>query len=83
MCGSKQSRPFMRKKISIIGSGKCQAATAMWVARKELGDIVLYNWDTRIGSRQGLGLEGILAGGRLRSGDRRHGSAGRYRETRM
>jgi malate dehydrogenase len=33
----------MRKKISIIGSGNVGAATALWVARKELGDVVLYN----------------------------------------
>jgi len=33
----------MRKKISIIGSGNVGAATALWVALKELGDIVLFN----------------------------------------
>jgi malate dehydrogenase len=33
----------MRKKISIIGSGNVGTATALWVARKELGDIVLFN----------------------------------------
>lgn len=33
----------MRKKISIIGSGNVGAAIALWVALKELGDIVLFN----------------------------------------
>jgi malate dehydrogenase len=57
MCGSKQSRPFMRKKISIIGSGNVGAATAMWVARKELGDIVLYNRTRGLAEGKALDLK--------------------------
>lgn len=33
----------MRKKITIIGSGNVGATAAVWVALKELGDIVLFN----------------------------------------
>jgi malate dehydrogenase len=33
----------MRKKISIIGAGNVGAAAALWIARKELGDMILFN----------------------------------------
>jgi malate dehydrogenase len=33
----------MRKKITIIGSGNVGATAAVWLALKELGDIVLFN----------------------------------------
>lgn len=47
----------MRKKISIIGSGNVGAATAMWVARKELGDIVLYNRTRGLAEGKALDLK--------------------------
>lgn len=37
------TKSFMRKKISIIGAGNVGAATALCIARKELGDVVLCN----------------------------------------
>jgi malate dehydrogenase len=47
----------MRKKISIIGSGNVGAATALWVARKELGDIVLYNRTRGLAEGKALDLK--------------------------
>jgi malate dehydrogenase len=47
----------MRKKISIIGSGNVGAATALWVARKELGDVVLYNRTRGLAEGKALDLK--------------------------
>jgi malate dehydrogenase len=47
----------MRKKISIIGSGNVGAATALWVARKELGDIVLFNRTRSLAEGKALDLK--------------------------
>jgi len=47
----------MRKKISIIGSGNVGAATAMWVVRKELGDVVLYNRTRGLAEGKALDLK--------------------------
>ena len=47
----------MRKKISIIGSGNVGAATALWVARKELGDIVLFNRTRNLAEGKALDLK--------------------------
>lgn len=33
----------MRKKITIVGSGNVGSTTALWIALKELGDLVLFN----------------------------------------
>jgi len=32
---------FMRKKVTIVGSGKCGRDGAHWIAAKELADVVL------------------------------------------
>ena len=47
----------MRKKISIIGAGNVGAATALWVARKELGDVVLYNRTRGLAEGKALDLK--------------------------
>jgi malate dehydrogenase len=47
----------MRRKISIIGSGNVGAATAMWIARKELGDVVLYNRTRGLAEGKALDLK--------------------------
>lgn len=47
----------MRKKISIIGSGNVGAATALWVARKELGDVVLFNRTRGLAEGKALDLK--------------------------
>jgi malate dehydrogenase len=47
----------MRKKISIIGAGNVGAATALWIARKELGDVVLYNRTRGLAEGKALDLK--------------------------
>lgn len=47
----------MRKKISIIGSGNVGAATALWIARNELGDVVLYNRTRGLAEGKALDLK--------------------------
>lgn len=47
----------MRKKISIIGAGNVGAATALWVARRELGDVVLYNRTRGLAEGKALDLK--------------------------
>jgi malate dehydrogenase len=47
----------MRKKISIIGAGNVGAATALWVARNELGDVVLYNRTRGLAEGKALDLK--------------------------
>jgi malate dehydrogenase len=46
---------FMRKKISIVGSGNVGATAAHWIASKELADVVLI--DIIEGVPQGKGLD--------------------------
>jgi malate dehydrogenase len=47
----------MRKKITIIGSGNVGATTALWVALKELGDVVLYNRTKGLAAGKALDLK--------------------------
>lgn len=47
----------MRKKISIIGSGNVGSATALWIARNELGDVVLYNRTRGLAEGKALDLK--------------------------
>jgi len=47
----------MRKKISIIGAGNVGSATALWVARNELGDVVLYNRTRGLAEGKALDLK--------------------------
>jgi malate dehydrogenase len=47
----------MRKKISIIGAGNVGAATALWIARKELGDVVLFNRTRGLAEGKALDLK--------------------------
>jgi malate dehydrogenase len=47
----------MRKKISIIGAGNVGAATALWIARNELGDVVLYNRTRGLAEGKALDLK--------------------------
>ena len=46
---------FMRKKVTIVGSGNVGATTAHWIASKELADVVLI--DIIEGVPQGKGLD--------------------------
>src|SRR5438105_11603889 len=46
---------FMRKKVSIVGSGNVGATAAHWIASKELADVVLI--DIIEGVPQGKGLD--------------------------
>jgi malate dehydrogenase len=50
-----QQGKFMRKKISIVGSGNVGATAAHWIASKELADVVLI--DIIEGVPQGKGLD--------------------------
>ncbi len=47
----------MRKKISIIGSGNVGATAALWVALKELGDVVLFNRSKGLAKGRALDLK--------------------------
>lgn len=47
----------MRKKISILGAGNVGAATALWIARNELGDVVLYNRTRGLAEGKALDLK--------------------------
>lgn len=47
----------MRKKITIIGSGNVGATAALWVALKELGDVVLYNRTKGLAKGRALDLK--------------------------
>jgi malate dehydrogenase len=47
----------MRKKISIIGSGNVGATAALWVALKELGDVVLFNRTKGLAKGRALDLK--------------------------
>ncbi len=47
----------MRKKISIIGSGNVGAATTLWIARREIGDVVLYNRTRGLAEGKALDLK--------------------------
>jgi len=47
----------MRKKISIIGAGNVGSATALWIARNELGDVVLYNRTRGLAEGKALDLK--------------------------
>ncbi|MFQ5353700.1 MAG: malate dehydrogenase, partial [Thermodesulfobacteriota bacterium] len=44
-----------RKKITVIGAGHVGATTALWLAQKELGDVVLL--DVIDGVPQGKALD--------------------------
>ena len=44
-----------RKKITVVGAGNVGAHTALWLASKELGDVVLI--DVMEGTAQGKGLD--------------------------
>ena len=46
---------FMRKKVTIVGSGNVGATAAHWIASKELADVVLI--DIIEGVPQGKGLD--------------------------
>jgi malate dehydrogenase len=48
-------KDFMRKKVSIVGSGNVGATAAHWIASKELADVVLI--DIIEGVPQGKGLD--------------------------
>jgi malate dehydrogenase len=50
----------MRKKITVVGAGNVGANCAMWIAAKELGDVVLV--DVVEGVPQGKGLDLLQAG---------------------
>jgi malate dehydrogenase len=50
-----ERRPMARKKISVIGAGHVGAHTALWLALKELGDVVLL--DVVEGVPQGKALD--------------------------
>lgn len=47
----------MRKKITIIGSGNVGATAALWLALKELGDVVLYNRTKGLAKGRALDLK--------------------------
>lgn len=47
----------MRKKITIIGSGNVGATAALWVALKELGDLVLFNRTKGLAKGKALDLK--------------------------
>ena len=50
----------MRKKLTVVGAGNVGANCAMWIAAKELGDVVLV--DVVEGVPQGKGLDLLQAG---------------------
>lgn len=47
----------MRKKISIVGSGNVGATAALWIALRELGDVVLYNRTKGLAKGRALDLK--------------------------
>ncbi len=58
MKGSVDStRPGIRKKITIVGSGNVGATAALWAALKELGDIVLFNRTKGLAKGKALDLK--------------------------
>ena len=50
----------MRKKITVVGAGNVGANCAMWIAGKELADVVLV--DVVEGVPQGKGLDLLQSG---------------------
>lgn len=46
-----------RNKISVIGSGFTGATTALYLAQRELGDVVLLDMEEKVGSTKGKALD--------------------------
>lgn len=68
----------MRKKITVVGAGNVGANCAMWIAAKELADVVLV--DVVEGVPQGKGLD-LLQAGPINGKDLRITGTNGYEET--
>ena len=68
----------MRKKITVVGAGNVGANCAMWIAAKELADVVLV--DVVEGVPQGKGLD-LLQAGPINGSDLRITGTNGYEET--
>lgn len=67
-----------RKKITVVGAGNVGAHTALWLASKELGDVVLI--DVMEGTAQGKGLD-LMEASPIEGFDSNVKGTGDYKDT--